>query len=344
MNELSEFLKSERLKRDLTVEFFSRQSGISLSMLLAFESGNCESFAASLLIRNTVRVYCKVLGIDPEPLIEKYASEIEKFNIQEAGIIRFGREMKILRKKRRMIGFPLFLLTLATIGIVYGASWISEKRSRLYAPPAADRIFTQEELPVELQEKLALSAKPGPREVRRDQAGLTKSTRSDSASRDADKALQLAEKNISDAEKSRAAQGRAPLVEAPQQVQAPQVEPAQPVASTSGVPTQLALSNSTEAVAEDRTGPLPEPSLQSKFSVEADDKVWIQVRIDDKVTRSTMLLPGDKREWAAEKSMQVIVGNAGGIRMKWNDQAVKAPRDSGRVLRMRFPEYARESE
>ncbi|MGO9531035.1 MAG: hypothetical protein ACLP3B_07620 [Syntrophobacteraceae bacterium] len=35
------------------------------------------------------------------------------------------------------------------------------------------------------------------------------------------------------------------------------------------------------------------------------------------------------------------MGNAGGIHMKWNEQPVKAPRDPGRVLRFRLPDYAK---
>lgn len=332
MKELSEFLKVERSKRDLTVESFSRRSGISIDMLLALEAGEGERFGASLLIRNTIRAYCKALRIDPEPLIEQYASEIEKYNIQDAGIKRFGREMKLLHKKRRMLGFPLLMLTLATAAVIYGGAWISEKRSKLYAPPAADRFFTQEDLPVELQEKLAPTLKADRREPREGQVAghpgtIARSEQPVVSTREADKAIRLAEKNINEAESVKAARS----------------EQDQP-APSAGAPAPLALSNSTEAVAEDKPASLPGPSLKCKFAVEADDKVWIQVRIDDKQTRSTMLYPGDRREWTADKTMQIVVGNAGGIRMKWNDQAIKAPRDAGRVLRMRLPEYAKESE
>jgi len=54
-----------------------------------------------------------------------------------------------------------------------------------------------------------------------------------------------------------------------------------------------------------------------------------------------MLYPGDRREWAAGKSLQVVIGNAGGVLMKWNEQLLKAPREPGRVLRFRLPDYAK---
>jgi hypothetical protein len=103
----------------------------------------------------------------------------------------------------------------------------------------------------------------------------------------------------------------------------------------------LALSNSTDAVADDRQVQDAETVASNRFAVEADDKVWIQVIIDDRETRSAMLYPGERMEWTAERDLQVIVGNAGGIRMKWNGQPIESPRDSGRVLRFRLPDYAK---
>ncbi len=60
--------------------------------------------------------------------------------------------------------------------------------------------------------------------------------------------------------------------------------------------------------------------------------------IDGRDTRSAMLFPGDKRDWNAEKDMQVVIGNAGGVFMKWDDQRVNASREPGRVLKFRLPD------
>lgn len=338
MKELAEFLKSEREKRNLTLKSVSKMSGISTDTLFAVESGDFNRLGASLLIRNTLRAYCNALQIDVSPLIEKYSAEIAACDIQQQGIRNYGQQMKILRKKRRMVSFPLLLLTLATIGICYGGMWISEKRARLYAPPAADRILTQEELPVELQQRLV----PTPGATRSQSPGTvmkspgaspTGEKRAELAFRDADKALREAARNLEDAEKVKtekavSSEGTAKTEVASQQ---------QPSA-------KAGLSNSTEVMAEDKPAPASVDRKTYKFAVEADDKTWFQVRIDDKDTRSAMLYPGDKREWTAEKGIQVIVGNAGGIRMKWDDQPVKTPRDSGRVLRFRLPDYMKEVE
>lgn len=324
MKELAEFLKTERLNRNMTLEEVSRQSGISTSMLTFLEACDFEQFGASVLIRNTIRAYCKALRIESEALIAKFSSQIEEYNFQNLAIKKYGRRMAVLHRKRRMIGLPLFALFLSSAAVFYGGMWVSEKRAKLFAPPSADRVFTQQELPVELQEQLAPSpatraVKPGP------------------DLRNADEALRTAEIHIRESEM--AAEKAAESEKTGQPVEA-EVSERYSLPDTEDKP-HLDLSNSTEAVAGDEPVRGVETIHPNKFAVEADDKVWIQVIIDDKATRSAMLRPGDRKEWVADKVLQVVVGNAGGIHMKWNEQPIKAPRDPGRVLRFRLPDYAK---
>lgn len=334
MKELSEFLQSERNKRGLSLESIAEGSGISIGMLSSFEAGDFECIAASLLVRSIVRGYCKVFECDPEPLLQEFSSQLGELGYQEAGIQKFGRQMKMLRKKRRMISFPLLLFALATALVMYGGAWISEKRARLYAPPAADRILSQEDLPAELLEKLAPA--PG---VQAGQRRAALNSRSDADLKETQKAIIKAEKNIEEAEKARSADKAAV---APKGGEAEKTTLAENAPASNRNETAphpgVVLSNSMEVMAEDMPAASQEIGKRYRFAVEASDKTWVQVRIDEKETRSAMLLPGDKREWTAQKGMQVVIGNAGGVSMKWDDQPIKSSREPGRVLRFRLPE------
>ena len=324
IKELTEFLKTERLNRNLSLEAVSKRSGISVSMLKSFEAFDFKQFGASLLIRNIIRSYCGTVGIEAEPLIRKFSYEIEAHNTQAEGIRRYGRQMKILRKKRRMIGLPIFGLLLISAAIFYGGTWLSERRSRLLAPPDANRVFTQEEFPAELQERLA----PGPNAGReKPRADFWK----------ADEAIRNAEIHLSELETMSQAAPKAFDTQQPAgQASKENTKP------DKGAQDQLAFSNSTEAVADADSASVSDKSSRgNKFAVQATDKVWIQVIIDDKETRRATLSPGDRREWSAEDSLQVVIGNAGAILMKWNEQPLKAPRDPGRVLRFRLPDYVK---
>ena len=308
----------------MTLEEVSRRSGISTAMLTFLEACDFEQFGAPLLIRNTIRAYCKALGIESEALIAKFSSEIEKYSVQDLGIKKYGLRMKVLHRKRRMICLPLFVLLLSSAGVFYGGMWVSEKRAMLFAPPAADRVFTQEELPAELQERLTPSPAARGGKLAPDL-------------RNADEAIRTAEIHIRESET--AAEKTGEDDETGQPVETEVLEKDFP--PDTEVRPRLALSNSTDAVADDEPVQSVETLHTNKFVVEADDEVWIQVIIDDKETRSAMLHPGDRKEWAANKILQVVIGNAGGIHMKWNEQPVKAPRDPGRVLRFRLPDYAK---
>ena len=159
MKKLAEFLKTERLNRNLTLETVSEGSGINVRMLVSFEACDFEQFGAStLFIRNMVRAYCRALEIEAEPVIRRFSYDIERYNTQDAGIRKYGQQMKLMHEKRRMISLPLFALFLISAALFYGGMWVSERRSKLFATPDADRVFTQEEIPADLQERLA----PGP--------------------------------------------------------------------------------------------------------------------------------------------------------------------------------------
>ncbi len=94
----------------------------------------------------------------------------------------------------------------------------------------------------------------------------------------------------------------------------------------------------TEALAAGKLAVSSETAKKHLFAVDADEKTWIQVEIDNKMTQSVMLYPGDKREWEAETGMRIVVGNLGGVRMQWDGRPLDAPGKPGRVLRFRLPD------
>ncbi len=75
-----------------------------------------------------------------------------------------------------------------------------------------------------------------------------------------------------------------------------------------------------------------------QFTVEATQKTWVQVTMDDKITQNAMLEPGDMREWEAEQGMRIVIGNAGGVSMKWDGRPVDIPARPGSVLRFTLPD------
>jgi len=114
MQELTEYLKSERLKQGLTLKEMSEKLRVSVGMLQALEEGNYQKIGTALLIRSFIRAYCNLVGIDSQPLLDRYASEINAFDKQDDGIQRYGTWSKGLGKKSR---FGVIAITFLCVAV-----------------------------------------------------------------------------------------------------------------------------------------------------------------------------------------------------------------------------------
>jgi cytoskeleton protein RodZ len=328
MNELAEFLKSERLRCGLSIEDLSGLSGISASMLEAFERFDFERLGAAILLRKVVCGYCDCLHTDAQSLLQKYSAQIEACNVQDAGIRKYRTMQKAFYRRRRLVALPVFVFFISSVAVFYGGTWVCKRRSKLYDPPNANRIFSQDNLPAELQ-KLAAPQENSP-------------------------ALKHVEKPLD------SSQAGEQNVAVAVQTQKPVESADGPAGKVNNLPEQ-----SSTVLASDQKADLAPPPLGNtaeealggygseqnaeahtlnKFTVKADGNVWIQVKIDGQKTHSEMLRAGDRREWVAAKTMEVVIGNAAGVQMRWNDQPLNAPHAAGRVLRFRLPDFANSSQ
>jgi cytoskeletal protein RodZ len=308
MKELAEFLKSERLKRDVALREMSEKVRVSVNMLEALEEGDYERIGTSLLIRGFVRAYCDSLGIDPQPLLEKHASEIHRFDQQDEGIKRFGRWSKAFRKKNRVGMFTLLILGIAVLGVVYGGALLWKSREDSGVPQALKTSgYPQQDLPADLSGK-------GGQDSRSDSKGAVVAPTDKPPRFPSEAGGHQAEKTQTGA--ALKVQEGLPPKSTPASAGSAQILP-ETTATPSGV------SQSAE---------------RHRFSVEASQKTWVQVTIDDKNTQNAMLEPGNKHQWEAEKTMKIIVGNAGGIRMHWDGRSVEVPAKAGSVLRFSLPD------
>ncbi len=277
MQELAEFIKSERLSQSLTLTTMSKRLRVSESVLQALEDGNFGQIGTALLIRSFIRTYCRSLGIDCEPLIEKYAAEIGACDQQDQGIQRYGKWSRGLRKKPRLGVFAVVLFGIVVVGVVYGGAWFWKFRLHSNTTQTLTRSgYPQQDLPSDLSDKTGPGS--GSEPTRENQTGADKAARS------------------------------------------------------------AAVVRATDILPESPEKPVAVSAEKHLFSVDALQKTWVQVTIDDKTTQNAMLEPGEKREWESEKGLKIVVGNAGGIRMKWDGRPVEVPAKPGSVLRFSLPD------
>jgi len=123
MNELGEYLKGERLRRQLDLNTISKRTCISISMLTALEEGDSETLGTPLLVRSFTRAYCGVLGVEPLPVLEKYAGETPRHERLDEGIRKFRERSLATRRKRKLGLYVLLLLILGATGVYISSFW-----------------------------------------------------------------------------------------------------------------------------------------------------------------------------------------------------------------------------
>ena len=67
-------LKEARIEKKLTLENIALELRISVGFLRHLENENYAELPGPAYVRGYIRAYCKMLGIDPEPSLDKYNS------------------------------------------------------------------------------------------------------------------------------------------------------------------------------------------------------------------------------------------------------------------------------
>ncbi len=87
-----------------------------------------------------------------------------------------------------------------------------------------------------------------------------------------------------------------------------------------------------------------EADYRNKHVLEIDvmEKTWLYLKIDDNLSYSMLLEPGQRKVWTADRGFFVKVGNAGGIRLTLDGKDLGVPGKRGRVVRLTLPDQGSE--
>ncbi|RPI77625.1 MAG: DUF4115 domain-containing protein, partial [Desulfobacteraceae bacterium] len=87
-----------------------------------------------------------------------------------------------------------------------------------------------------------------------------------------------------------------------------------------------------------RVKPKQTPSGEWILKAFARKETWINIYKDQAPPQDYTFMPGDKREWHAQKGFIVIVGNAAGIDFELNGVKYEKLGDSNQVIKLKLPE------
>ena len=73
------------------------------------------------------------------------------------------------------------------------------------------------------------------------------------------------------------------------------------------------------------------------LQINAHDTTWLQVMIDKTEPKELLMQPGDAAEWRAEKCFSLKIGNAGGVKLRFDGKSLANLGDAGQVVTINLP-------
>lgn len=80
----------------------------------------------------------------------------------------------------------------------------------------------------------------------------------------------------------------------------------------------------------DNQGDAPSTRPGNVLRLKVNEECWLAVTIDDSISQTYQLKPGDLIEWIAEKSFTLDIGNAGGVEAEFNGKPLKPLGEKGK--------------
>lgn len=88
--------------------------------------------------------------------------------------------------------------------------------------------------------------------------------------------------------------------------------------------------------APDKGAPSKGPQ-QHVLDVTATETTWLLIKTGEGTSEEVILRPGETRKWTSESGFDLKVGNAGGVRLVFNDRDMGIPGEKGQVVTLKLP-------
>ena len=307
MTPVGEFLRRERLKRNLELEEISHDLKISTRFLQAIENDQYDKLPGGVFAKSFVRQYARLLGLNEEDLADQVqqilgpAPEIPQFpekaraaTVPPIQVPKVDEWETVGDKRFRWSGWlsaAVFVAVMLVCSAVY--AWIQRPKSAVTAQAGSStQSAVQNPAPNPTQ-----SAAPNPTQA---------------APPSAPAAAQPVPP---------------PVVTAP-----PASSPVQPA----GAPVQALEQKPPEAKPALVGMTPPNPAATVHVEITADEAVWVLARADGKYVFSSTMDPHTARNVEGVKEVTLRLGNAGGVTISLNGKPIGPAGPKGQVRTIQF--------
>ena len=313
LEELGAVLRAEREKRGLSIEDAANHLKIGARLLRALEAGDSASLPHLAYTKGFIRSYSAYVGLSAEE-ISAALTALEAEN-EEALIQQTPLPDVTLAPRRNFKPFlSVFVVLLLGIGVYlvwqHGALDVLTSQTRRQAQPAPMQSPDNAETP-----PVGTEARNLGREARQSgTAGQPAAAATDSGPQAGRSAAPAA----SGAQRGEAAGAQAPAPAAP--------------ATTPG--TAAAAASAATSAATSAQTPVTGPH---KVIITATEECWVHSNADHTDTRQFSLRKGDTFALTFTKSLELKLGNAGGVRLRYDGEELPPVGATGQVRTLTFP-------
>ncbi|MBW2060816.1 MAG: DUF4115 domain-containing protein [Deltaproteobacteria bacterium] len=291
-------LKKERENKGLTLEEVSKAIRVPVHNLEALESGDDTRLPASVYVKGFIRAYARELELDEQELLEEYN------NIYDVAPESVQPPITAVQTQNNYI-LPIVVIALFVAAVLaLGGYYLFSRQKK----PASLAPTPQVSMPAPVEQKPT-----------------------------AEMFASLAEIPVPDEAMEQTAEPGPPLTEAPgtaDKETAREHSTAQPEA-----PEEI------QAAAEEPGGaPLVQDATptfeggQHTLRVDVIEETWIRIFIDGQRTKQYLLSAGETMSWQAEKLFKLKIGNAGGIKLFLDGEALPPIGERGQVKEITLPQ------
>lgn len=310
--ELGIALRTEREKRNLHLEDAANKLKINPRQLRALEEGDINALPHAAYARGFIRSYANWLGWSMEEIQEALANldgtPAQPSKKQEASYIEMPEKSE--KSSHKSVIFLVILLLLAG-GAYWG--WENGKLDWLVS-----MVKNKGHTDVPLQSADTYIAEKDANRALQSEASLALSTNSEKENTQKNYTLPVP--------------GNSPA-DLPQPVRA--------IAPDSNInenpsPSENLIEKAVTESESARTEQAQEPATH-KLVITAIEECWVHSNADKTDTRQFSLRKGDTFALTFTKNLELKLGNAGGVRLRYDGEDLPAPGSSGQVRTLVFP-------
>ncbi len=335
LEELGAALRAEREKRGLSIEDVADHLKIGARQLRALEDGDVSSLPHPAYTKGFIRSYSAYLGLAAEEVSEA----VKTLNKPDAQAVSQSVYLSdAARAPRRRYKWLGLLIIAALLGIGGYVAWQQEafeflsRQTRRMAQPSPPLQSPDSPDGTQRGTRVEPAKEPAAQAPARQEAAPAPAEASSST------APAAVPQSLPTAPAQVPAQNR--QTDATQMPLSARERGTGSLAPGANLAPAREAANASSAPAPAQTeGALP--AGPHKVIITATEECWVHSNADNTDTRQFSLRKGDTFALTFTKSLELKLGNAGGVRIRYNGEELPAPGQSGQVRTLTFPPAAR---